>query len=151
MANSETDTSGSQGGSDERTLAQLRADLLTAVLTGQATPPTPASGDHPSGQVLVPTPAELSRHVEVQVVVAADTLTSTHDLPASIPGVGPIDPDTARELATRQPWRRLIADPATGTLQHIDPRTLPPPTPPEPPEPLEPELVEPELVRARTS
>jgi hypothetical protein len=126
---------------DDRTLTQLRADLLTAVLTGQHT----ALGDHPGQQVDVPSPAELSRHVEVQVVVAADTLTGHNDLPASIPGVGPIDPDTARTLAARQPWRRLIADPETGTLQHLDPRTLPPPRQsrpldaPDPPAPEQPE------------
>ena len=119
---------------DERTVAQLRADLLTATLTGH---------DHATDDgvvTVVPSPAELSRHVEVQVVVAADTLTGHTDLPASIPGVGPLDPDTARTLATRQPWRRLIADPTTGTLQHIDPRTLPPPrdaAPPAPPNPPE--------------
>jgi hypothetical protein len=134
---------GSKERGDERTLAQLRADLLTAVLTGQS-----EVGDGPGGQMVVPSPAELSRHVEVQVVVAADTLTGHTDLPASIPGVGPIDPDTARTLAARQPWRRLIADPTTGTLQHRDPRTLPPPAEPIAREPLPPD--DPRLARLVT-
>jgi hypothetical protein len=106
---------------DVRTVSQLRADLFTAVFTGHDVTPSDGVGTD------VPSPAELSRHVEIQVVVSADTLTGAHDLPASIPGVGPLDPQTARTLAERQPWRRLVADPATGTLLHRDPHTLPPP------------------------
>jgi hypothetical protein len=112
---------------EDRTLAQLRADILTAVLTGQHDP----LGGH------VPTPAELAKLAEVQVVVAADTLTNTPsgtandtgtrtELPAHIPGVGPLDVATARAVATVATWRRLLADPATGELLAIADRVLAP-------------------------
>ena len=104
------------GSAEDRSLAQLRADITTALLTGQ--------GDPLGGNV--PTPAELSRLAELQVVVAADTLTGDNDLPAHLPGVGPLDGATARDLAGRTTWRRLVADPATGTLIHADRDTLPP-------------------------
>ena len=104
-----------------RTLAQLRADIVTALLTGQGDP----LGGH------VPTPEELSRLAEVHVVVAADTLAGRDDLPAHIPGIGPVDADTARQLAASARWRRLIADPASGTLQHVG-EIVPAPDPQEP-------------------
>ncbi|HZI96078.1 MAG TPA: hypothetical protein VFD41_00980 [Actinomycetales bacterium] len=103
------------GTPEDRTLAQLRADIHTALLTGQ--------GDPLNG--CVPTPDELARLAEVQVVVAADTLTGASDLPAQVPGVGPVDGETVRHLASRTRWRRLVADPATGTLVLADPRIHP--------------------------
>ncbi|HZI96065.1 MAG TPA: DUF222 domain-containing protein [Actinomycetales bacterium] len=106
---------------EDRTLAQLRADIVTALLTGQGDP----LGGH------VPTPEELSRLAEVHVVVAADTLAGRDDLPAHIPGIGPVDADTARELATRAGWRRLVADPESGALQHIG-EVVPAPGPQRP-------------------
>ena len=108
------------GTPEDRTVAQLRADIAQALLTGRGDP----LGGH------VPTPAELSRLAELQVVVAADTLTGTgehSDLPAHIPGIGPLDAATARDLAGRTSWRRLIADPATGTLIDTDGDAVAPP------------------------
>ncbi len=112
---------------DHRTLPQLRADTLTALLTGH---PVPSGRGAAEGEraTPVPTPRELSRHVEVHVVVSAATLAGSDELPASVPGVGPLDPETARRLAGHRPWRRLIADPTTGTLLHVDTRTVPAPT-----------------------
>ena len=75
----------------------------------------------------MPTPAQLARLAEVQVVVSADTLTGASDLPAHIPGIGPVEVGTVRDLAARARWRRLVADPDTGTLVHADDRVLPPP------------------------
>jgi hypothetical protein len=106
---------------EDRTLAQLRADIVNALLTGQGDP----LGGH------VPTPEELSRLAELLVVVAADTLAGRDDLPAHIPGIGPVDADTARELATGARWRRLIAEPGSGTLQHVG-EILPAPDPQAP-------------------
>lgn len=129
------------GDGDERTLPQRRADLLTATLTGHdLTTDSEAAAGGGGVVTVVPIPRELSRHVEVHVVVSADTITCQRDLPASIPGIGPLDPDTARDLAAHRPWRRHLADPDTGTLVHVDARTLPPPKrPPEPPDPEPPE------------
>lgn len=117
---------GRREAAEVRTLAQLRADALTSLLTGRA------ATDHATGEgldvapVRLPTPAELATLAEVQVVVAADTLTGTSDLPASIPGVGPLDVDTIRDLAARTRWRRLVADPATGRLVAYGRRTANP-------------------------
>ena len=102
---------------EDRTLGQLRADLFGALLTGQA-------DEH---GLRIPTPEQLAALAEVQVVVAADTLTGASDVPAHIPGVGPVDVGTVRDLAGRARWRRLVADPHTGTLVHADDRVLPPP------------------------
>ncbi len=100
---------------DARSLPQLRADHLIVTLTGQST----------AADRSVPTAMELARHVEVQVVVAADTLSGRGQLPASVPGIGPLDPGTTRELARRSPWRRLVADSQTGSLLHADASVMP--------------------------
>jgi hypothetical protein len=92
---------------EDRTLGQLRADAATGLLTGQADPNDPA---------LVPTPQQLRSLIEVQVVVSADTLTGAGDEPAQLPGAGPVDAEHAREIAEGVAWRRLVADPETGTL-----------------------------------
>jgi hypothetical protein len=111
---------------EDRGLGQLRADLLAAVLTGTADPGQPT---------VVPAPAELAALAEVQVVVGADTLSGAVDTPAHVPGVGPLDADTARDIAARARWRRSpasgrypqVADPDTGTLIAADPVVLPAP------------------------
>lgn len=106
------------GWAEARTVGQLRADLGVALLTGQA---------DPSSAFLIPTPTELARLAEVQVVVAADTLTGASDLPATIPGVGPVDADHVRDLAGRTRMRRLVAEPGTGVLRSYGATTLSPP------------------------
>ncbi len=103
-----------------RTMPQLRADHLVAVLTGQSA----------SGPAAVPTADELSRHAQVHVFVAADTLTGESELAGHLPGVGPVDPGTARELAVGASWRRLVADSSTGALVHADSTVLSPRPPP---------------------
>jgi hypothetical protein len=92
---------------DERSFGQLRADAATGLLTGQADPKDPA---------LVPSPEQLRSLIEVQVVVSADTLTGASDEPAQLPGAGPVDAEHARDIAHGAAWRRLVADPETGTL-----------------------------------
>jgi hypothetical protein len=92
---------------EDRGMAALRADIAAALLTGVADP------DDPS---VVPTPEELNTLAKVEVVVPADSLSGDSDLPARVPGFGPLDLAFCRWLATRVPWRRLVADPRTGTL-----------------------------------
>ncbi len=111
------------GEEEVRTLEQLCADAFTAILTGRATPGAAALDPVTGGAlpttlppVAVPTPQDLAGLAEVHVVVAADTLLGQSALPAHVPGVGAVDVDAVRALATDVRWRRLLADPASGTL-----------------------------------
>jgi hypothetical protein len=86
---------------DSRTMDQRRADALMDLVTGRADPP----------------------QVDIQVVVPADTLTGKADLPADIPGLGPITGHQARRLAfgcssspDRISYRPLVVDAETGTM-----------------------------------
>src|SRR4051812_24546633 len=90
---------------DQRTTDQRRADALIDLVTGHAPPP----------------------RVDVQVVVPSSTLLGTDDAPAWLPGVGAITAIEARSLAGEPKpgcnqdltWRRLLTDPATGTLLDV--------------------------------
>ena len=83
---------------DERTLDQVRADLLTDLLL--AGDPSAASGTGLDGI-----------QARVQVTVAATTLAGADDLPAELDGFGPLHPDVARDLAARTGrWSRLLLD-----------------------------------------
>jgi hypothetical protein len=84
---------------DERTLDQLRADQLTAGVTGT---------------------------VEVQVVVPASVLLGQSDAPAELVGHGPVDPQLARTLAADATWRRLLTDPDDRTLLSVGTTTYRP-------------------------
>ena len=118
---------------ETRTLAQLRADTATVLLTrpdgllddagpGAAVRPAAETGTGAgtapvaTRRVALPPPERFASLAEVQVVVAADTLLGRSDLPAHVPGVGPLDADHARSLAGDARWRRLVADPLSGTL-----------------------------------
>lgn len=89
--------------SDEsRTMAQLRADVLADILTGRRNPAT-APG------------------VTVALTVPVMTLLGKSDQPAVLEGVGPIDLDTARQLAAAAPtFTRLLTDPVTGVVLTMD-------------------------------
>ncbi len=117
------------GHPETRTHAQLRADVLTVLLTGTdvgapPAPPTAQEGPSPTGTnpapgvrgVALPPRERFTALAEVQVVVAADTLLGQSDLPAHVPGIGPLDAGEARTLATDARWRRLLVDPPSGTL-----------------------------------
>jgi hypothetical protein len=104
------------GSAEDRSVGQLRADGLTALVTGTTGP-----GD--AG--LVPTRERLAQLAEVQVVVAADTLLGDCDLPATVPGVGPLDAESARALAVLTRWRRLSVD-ADGHLTDYGGRAVDP-------------------------
>lgn len=85
---------------DERSMDQLRADILTDLL-------------------LTTDPATVTRtglesiRATVQVTLSATTLADQDDRPAELDGAGPLDPDIARILAGHAPsWTRLFTDPA---------------------------------------
>ncbi|KNY04332.1 HNH endonuclease signature motif containing protein [Microbacterium sp. GCS4] len=92
---------------DERTLDQIRADLLTDLLLASAPSETLGTGLD-------------AVQARIQVTVAATTLTGTDDRPAELDGHGPLHPDIARGLAGRNTgWSRLFLDP-TGLVTETD-------------------------------
>lgn len=92
---------------DERTLDQIRADLLTDLLLAGA-----PSAAHGTGLENVT--------ARIQVTIAASTLIGADNLPAELDGHGPIHPDIARDLAGHNGgWSRLFLDP-TGMVVETD-------------------------------
>ncbi|WP_144873461.1 HNH endonuclease signature motif containing protein [Microbacterium sp. 1.5R] len=92
---------------DERTLDQIRADLLADLLL--AAVPSEALG---TGLDAV--------QPRIQVTVAATTLVGLDDRPAELDGYGPLDPDIARRLAGRNTgWSRLFLHP-DGRVVEVD-------------------------------
>ncbi|CAN5350681.1 HNH endonuclease signature motif containing protein [soil metagenome] len=87
---------------ENRTLAQLRADLATELLAG----------------VLGASP---SVGVSVAVTVPVMTLLGLTDEPAHLDGFGPIDADTAREISRHAPsFSRILTHPISGTVLDVD-------------------------------
>ncbi|MCR2816698.1 HNH endonuclease signature motif containing protein [Microbacterium jiangjiandongii] len=96
---------------DCRTIDQRRADVLAdLLLTGHATAEA-------SDATICETEAIVAH---VQVTVPAATLAGG-DAPASIPGHGPLDAETARHLAGgASSWDRLFIDSTTGAVRATD-------------------------------
>lgn len=93
--------------SDDRTIDQVRTDLLTDLLLSAA--PGDAHGTALDGI-----------HARIQVTVAASTLAGLDDRPAELDGFGPLHPDIARDLAGRNSgWSRLFLD-ARGLVTETD-------------------------------
>ncbi|MCR2827324.1 HNH endonuclease signature motif containing protein [Microbacterium sp. zg.Y909] len=105
------DTSEPPAAADCRTMDQRRADVFSdLLLTGHATAEA-------SDATLCETDA-LIAHIEVTIPAA--TLTG-QNIPATFRGHGPVDPDTARHLASLAPtWDRLHLNPHTGAVEHTD-------------------------------
>ena len=88
---------------EERTMAQLRADVLSDLLTGAGT----------DSKVVV----------TVALTIPALSLLGHSGEPALLEGVGPIDMDTARRLcATAPSITRLLTEPVTGAVLQMDAR-----------------------------
>ncbi|TFD32981.1 HNH endonuclease [Cryobacterium cryoconiti] len=93
-----------QGPDEPRTLAQLRADAFAALLIDGVTP------------------AGLGRGIRatVNVTVPVLTLLGRSDEPGHLEGCGPIDPETARELAAGAPsFTRILVHPETGVMLSV--------------------------------
>jgi hypothetical protein len=85
---------------ETRTRDQIAADVTADILLGTATPP--------------------STQVSVGVLVPVLTLLGG-DEPATLEGVGPIDPATARELCAGAPsFFRLLTHPVSGAILTLD-------------------------------
>ncbi len=87
-----------QGKAEQRTLTQLRADVASDLLTGGASRIRPT----------------------VMVTVPVLTLLGHSGEPANLDGYGPIDAETARDLARHAPsFTRLLTNPETGAVLSV--------------------------------
>lgn len=99
---------------ESRTLAQLRADVLGDLLTGDGTENA----------------VKATVNVTVPVAALLDTGTPQNYSadPATLNGIGPIDPDTARRLCANAPSLfRLLTDPIDGAILTVDRKSYRPP------------------------
>jgi hypothetical protein len=86
---------------ETRTMPQLRADVLGGMITGSGS----------TGSVAV----------RVGVLIPMLTLLGKSEMPASLEGYGPIDAETARELAgDATSIYRILTDPVSGAILDID-------------------------------
>ncbi|NQX14265.1 HNH endonuclease signature motif containing protein, partial [Rathayibacter sp. VKM Ac-2857] len=112
-------------GGDQRTLAQLKADVLTDLLRdGDIAGTTPASDGPQLSASYVP-----GIRAEVRLTLAASTAAGLDDAPADLDGYGLIPADLARALvATGASFTRVLTDPDTRAVRSVG-RTyrLPPP------------------------
>lgn len=103
---------------DQRTTAQLRADIFADLLLAAAPEADPTRTDDGPGTLG-------TIRARVQIVVPALSIldpTRENDDPAELIGHGPIDAHTARTLAetTPTPWDRVLTHPLTGAVLHTD-------------------------------
>jgi hypothetical protein len=91
---------------DRRTLDNRRADVLAALLLGNR--------------------RELVQ-VEIQVIAPVGTLAGLENNPAELVGYGPIPAQVGRALAADANWRRVLTDPANGTVLDLGHRRVPSP------------------------
>ncbi|MCJ1674025.1 HNH endonuclease [Rathayibacter sp. VKM Ac-2929] len=112
-------------GGDERTLAQLKADVLTDLLRDGDIAGTTPAGDGPQVSAsYVP-----GIRAEVRLTLAASTAVGLDDAPADLDGYGLIPADLARALvATGASFTRVLTDPDTRAVRSVG-RTyrVPPP------------------------
>jgi hypothetical protein len=92
------------GPGEKRTLSQIRTDVLSDLLIDGVTPTGVGAGVKAT----------------VQVTVPVMTLLGHSDEPGYLEGYGPIDADTARDLASRAPsFTRLLTHPETGVILSV--------------------------------
>jgi hypothetical protein len=97
---------------EQRTLAQRRADALTALVLDSG------DDDRPDRAGLDPVLRNLRPTVAVTVPVLS--LLGLSEEPADLEGHGPIDAGTARELAAHAPsFIRILTHPETGTVLSV--------------------------------
>ena len=111
-----TTTGGKTAEVDERTMDQLRTDVLCDILlTGHA---TTVVIDRDGGEAIDAIRGIVQIAVPMAIITGADT-----GPPGFLAGRGPIDPESARRIAaTATIWDRVLTDPATGNVQATDRR-----------------------------
>ena len=93
-----------QGQDEQRTLTQLRTDVLSDLLIDGVTPTGVGTGVRAT----------------VQVTVSVMTLLGHSEEPGYLEGYGPISPETARDLASRAPsFTRILTHPETGVVLSV--------------------------------
>lgn len=113
---------------EKRTLAQLRSDVAADLLLNGATDREPGDIDGTRGAAVdadavgVDTPSATKKRAwgirpTVFVTVPVMTLLGHSEEPGYLAGYGPIDPETAKELAAQAPsFIRLLTHPETGVV-----------------------------------
>ena len=112
---------------DARSIDEIRADILAdLLLTGAPDGHAGSDADGASGgSGGLSGPGGLGGlgaiRARVQVTVPVLSLIGRSDAPGTLAGVGPIDPDTARELAGGSTgWDRVLTDPIAGSVLAVD-------------------------------
>ncbi|GAA4192261.1 hypothetical protein GCM10022219_12320 [Microbacterium oryzae] len=98
---------------DERTRTQVASDMaLEMLLTGTVDAHSRMNGEDLALGAI---------RANIQVTVPATTLAGTCEDTGFLTGNGPVDPATARHLASDEPgWDRLFFHPDTGALETVD-------------------------------
>ncbi|TFC84043.1 HNH endonuclease [Cryobacterium sinapicolor] len=92
------------GPGEQRTLTQVRTDVISDLLVDGVTPSGIGKGVRAT----------------VQITVPVMTLLGHSEEPGYLEGYGPIDPDTARDLASRAPsFTRILVHPETGVVLSV--------------------------------
>ena len=112
---------------EQRTMAQLRADVLSDLLIGKSSACTSGScSDCAGGTGSTCTSGTCTRPavgVTVALTIPVLSLLGHSDQPAQLERVGPIDIETARRLCATVPsMTRLLTDPVSGSILEMDPR-----------------------------
>jgi hypothetical protein len=103
-----------QGPAEERTLTQLRADVVSDLLLDGAVGDRPEFGIRPSVVITVPALAMLGHNAGKK-----PGKNSQNDLPV-LEGYGPIDIETATRLAgAAKSWLRVLTHPETGVMLSV--------------------------------
>lgn len=116
---------------EERTLAQLRADVLCDLALADAATGDdrcPVPGSHAgscsaagSGTGSDSRSASGAPRVSVAITIPVLSLLGASDEPATLDGYGPIDLDTAKKLAGEaRSWIRVLTHPVTSTVLDVD-------------------------------
>jgi len=109
---------------EDRTLAQLRADVLVDLLTTGSTDASTSITASPSTSTAASASASASAvRPSIAVTIPVLTLLGLSDEPATLDGYGPIDLATAKRLAGSTPSLvRVLTHPITGTVLDVDRR-----------------------------
>ncbi|WP_374977060.1 DUF222 domain-containing protein [Microbacterium trichothecenolyticum] len=108
-----TDAAADDGAFDQRSIDQIRADLVVDMLLTGSPAIDPTLDASPGGLGAI--------RAIVQVSVPVTTLTGVTTGGAELDGRAPVDPETARRLAGDAPgWDRVMTDPVTGMVLAVD-------------------------------